>query len=125
MELIALIVVAIVIITAFIVFKRISGKKQEEEMPAGIQIFNESGSLIFDLANRTTYVLGTGHTGTANGSLSDSRIVAGSTWIVVTSANSNALIPVFTVENGSISWSFYIATTLATAQDITFMYGVF
>ena len=94
-------------------------------MAQGIQVFDSSGNLTFDLANRTTYVLGTGHTGTAAGSLSDSRIVAGSTWVMVTAASANAIIPVFTVSNGSISWQFINRTTLVSAQDVTFIYGVF
>ena len=94
-------------------------------MAQGIQVFDSNEKLIFDLANRTTYVLGTGHTGTAAGSLSDSRIVAGSTWVMVTAANANAVIPVFTVTKGSISWQFINRTTLVSVQDVTFMYGVF
>lgn len=97
-------------------------------MPQGIQIFNSSGSLVFDMTKCTTYVLGTGHTGTANGSLSDSRIVSGRTWIIVTTAQEKALIPNFTVSNGKISWNFNTTSATsfgATIMNLSFIYGVY
>lgn len=93
----------------------------------GLQIFDSSGRLVFDLENKTTYVLGTGSTGTANGSISNSGIVAGRTWVVVTSAPADALIPLFTVSSGKISWDFYMSETISgvNKRNITFMYGVY
>ena len=113
----------IAIIAAVIIYKR--RKKKEKEMPAGIQVYNSSGALIFDLANQTTYSLGTAHTGAANGSLSDGRIKAGRTWVMVISASSDSVIPEFTVSNGSISWAFHQMIGTATIRDVTFMYGVY
>ena len=118
-------VAVIAIIAAAIIYKR---RKKEKEMPQGIQIFNSSGNLIFDLSKSTTYMLGSGQTGTSNGSLSNSRIVAGRTWVIVTSAPDNALIPNFTVSNGSISWSFNTTASTsygAVISNLSFIYGVF
>lgn len=117
------IVIAVVILITAIIFY----KKRDKKMAQGLQIFNSSGKLVFDLANKTTYVLGTGSTGTDDGSLSDSRIVAGRTWFVVTSAPADALIPLFTITNGKISWDFYMAQSqsLVNRRNLTFMYGVF
>lgn len=117
------IAIAVVIMIAAICFY----KKRKKDMAQGLQIFNGSGQLIFDLANKTTYVLGTGSTGTSNGSISNSSIVAGKTWVVVTSAPADAVIPIFTVTSGKISWDFYMSASVTAAQkrNLTFMYGVF
>ena len=117
------IAIAVVIMIAAICFY----KKRKKDMAQGLQIFNGSGQLIFDLANKTTYVLGTGQTGTSNGSVSNSGIVAGRTWVVVTSAPADAVIPIFTVTSGKISWDFYMSASVTAAQkrNLTFMYGVF
>lgn len=118
-------VAVIAIIATVLFYKR---RKKEKEMPQGIQIFDSGGNLIFDLSKSTTYVLGSGQTGTSNGSLSDSRIVAGRTWVIVTSARDKALIPNFTVSNGSISWDFNTTSSTAFGAvivDISFIYGVY
>lgn len=100
-------------------------------MPQGIQIFDPSGDLVFDMTKNTTYVLGTGQTGTSNGSLSDARITDQRIWIVVLDPDENSIIPVFTVGNGSISWDFhassYISTSLYPAHvaNMSFLYGVY
>ena len=60
------IVIAVIVVVAAIFLYR--KKKRDKEMAQGLQIFNASGQLIFDLSNATTYVLGTGETGTENGS---------------------------------------------------------
>lgn len=93
-------------------------------MAQGIQIFNSDGGLIFDLSNSTTYVLGSGQTGTSAGSLSDARIVAGRTWVVTTSGSSGCVNPIFTVSDGIISWTFSQVLVHGSVQNVTFMYGV-
>lgn len=97
-------------------------RKKEKEMPAGIQVFNENGQLIFDLANNTTYVLGTGSTGTANGSISNAKITA-RTWVLITSCPADGVIPYFTVKQGEISWQYLSATASPSPKNVTFMYG--
>ena len=95
-------------------------------MAQGIRAYNESGDLIFDMSSNTTYVLGTGQTGTSDGSLSKSSIVAGRTWVAITGTGvDNAEIPVFTVTSGKISWKFKRVTTLTNVANVTFMYGVY
>lgn len=120
-------IAVIVAVAAIILYRRKKAKKEETKMPQGLQIFDESGKMIFDLSNATTYVLGTGSTGTSNGSLSNSKIKAGRTWVVVTSAPADALIPLFTVSNGKISWDFYMSTSVSAVhkRNLTFMYGVY
>ena len=118
-------VAVIAVIAAALFYKR---RKKEKEMPQGIQIFNSSGDLVFDMTKNTTYVLGTGQTGTANGSLSNSAIVSGRTWIIVITAQENALIPNFTVSSGKISWNFNTTSATsfgATIVNLSFLYGVY
>jgi len=118
------IVIAVIVVVAAVFFYR--KKKRDKEMAQGLQIFNASGQLIFDLSNATTYVLGTGETGTENGSISNSGIIAGRTWVVVTYAPADGIIPLFSVANGSISWDFTIPlTTAVQRRNLTFMYGVY
>lgn len=116
------IAVIIIVVAAIFLYRK---KKRDKEMAQGLQIFDGSGKLIFDLSNATTYVLGTGETGTENGTIYNSGIVAGRTWVVVTSAPADALIPIFTATNGSISWDFYMSLEAAQKRSLTFMYGVF
>lgn len=121
-------IAVVIVIAAILIYICRKKKKRKEEMAQGIQIYNASGKLIFDLANRTSYALGSGQTGTADGSLSDSRIVAGKTWVAVTSAPADALIPIFTIANGKISWDFYMhagAYDAVKKRNLTFIYGVF
>ena len=95
-------------------------------MAQGIQIFNDKGEIIFDLNNRTTYVLGTGNTGSGDGSLADSRIRAGSTWVALTSSSGDCIAPRFTATNGKLSWSYTTQTPLyGSKTDRTFIYGVY
>ena len=114
-------------VAAIILYKKRKKKESSKNMAQGLQIFNANGKLVFDLNNRTTYVLGTGSTGTDDGSISDSGIVAGRTWVVVTSAPADAVIPIFTVSSGKISWDFYMSQSISVVhkRNITFMYGVY
>lgn len=117
------IAVIIIVVAAIFLYRK---KKRDKEMAQGLQIFDGSGKLIFDLSNATTYMLGTGSTGTENGSISNSGIVAGRTWVVVTSAPADASIPLFTVSSGKISWEFpNVPYTAVYKRNLTFMYGVF
>lgn len=122
-----IIIAVIFAVAAIILYRRKKAKKEEAKVPQGLQLFNESGQLIFDLSSKTTYVLGTGSTGTSNGSLSNSKIVAGRTWVIVTSAPADALIPIFKVSNGKISWDFYMSMDVSAVhkRNLTFMYGVY
>ena len=123
-----IIIAVIFAVVAIILYHRKKAKKEEAKVPQGLQLFNESGQLIFDLTKATTYVLGTGHTGTSNGSLSNSKIKAGRTWVVITSAPADALIPLFTISNGKISWDFYMSMDVGSVvhkRNLTFIYGVY
>lgn len=121
MDVIYIVIAVIVVIAAILFYKR---RKREKEMPAGLQIFDENEHLIFDLANNTSYVLGTANTGAQDGSISDAKITA-RTWVIVVSCPANGQIPFFTVTQGKISWQFLGATKAPSPKNVTFMYGVY
>lgn len=115
------IAIAVIILVAAIIFYR---KKREKEMAAGLQIFNESGKVIFDLANQTSFVYGTVNTNGTNGSVSDSRIDE-HTWImVIGTQDATTLIPNFTIEKGKISWE-NKSMWYVHAGNVTFIYGAY
>lgn len=115
------ITIAVIVVVAAIIFYR---KKRKKEMAAGLQIFNESGKVIFDLANQTTFVYGTVNTNGTNGSVSDSRIDE-HTWImVIGTQDATTLIPNFTIEKGKISWE-NKSMWYVHAGNVTFIYGAY
>lgn len=93
-------------------------------MAAGLEIYDASGKLIFDLANKTSYVLGTGSTGSQNGSLNNSKITA-RTWVIVLSCPADGQVPAFTATQGKLSWTFLGGTIAPSPKSVTFMYGVY
>jgi hypothetical protein len=100
----------------------------------GLQIFDENGKQIF-FSNTftTTYVYGTRDTTTEDDSITDSRIVAGRTWIIITEYLDSGItqVPSFTVSNGRISWENVTYQTGANGSQtvnsgrVRFMYGGF
>ena len=100
----------------------------------GLQIFDENGKQIF-FSNTftTTYVYGTRDTTTENGSITDSRIVAGRTWIIITEYldSDNTQVPSFTISSGRISWENVTYQTGTNGSQtvnsgrVRFMYGGF
>lgn len=121
MDVIYIVIAVIVMVAAVIIYKR---RIREKEMPAGIQIFDENGNLIFDLANNTSYILGTANTGTQDGSISNSKITT-RTWVIILSCPANGQIPYFTVTSGKISWQFLGGTRAPSPKNISFMYGAY
>ena len=119
MVMIYIIIAAIVLAAAIVLYKNRSA-----DMAHGIQIFNSSGNLTFDLANKTTYILGTGQTGASNGSISNSKITTRA-WVVVLSCPADGQIPYFSAEQGKITWQFLGGQIAPSAKNVTFMYGVY
>ena len=115
------IVIAVIVVIAAIINIR---KKRSADMAQGLQIFNGAGDLIFDLANKTTYILGTGNTGAQNGSISNAKITA-RTWVIVLSCPADGQVPYFSATQGTLAWQFLGGTHSPSAKNVTFMYGVY
>lgn len=92
-------------------------------LPAGFQIFNNKGQIIFDLDDISYVVYGSGDTGYSDGSISDARITDKSFIFVYYSEreflkdvapeetfhameNEMEAFPLLKIKNGQISWSY-------------------
>ena len=114
--------IAVIVVVAAIIIYRKRGK---QKMPIGLQIFNADGNIIMDYTERGYQVYGT-HTITggsnASGTITDSRIKAGSTFIIPYNitldgktvsgamdeyyAQFMGIQPDFTISDGQINWRY-------------------
>lgn len=132
MTLYVIIAVAIVV-AAIVVYKR--RKKGEEEVPQGLQVFDENGNVVVDITDRLTKVLGTAsiRPTTTAGTITDSLITENVTlWYAVTNItydegvtamNASIKLPVITQINGGFSWEYVGNPRLKAGIDI--IYGVY
>ena len=134
------ITIAVIILVAAIFFYRKKDKKEEANVPQGLQIFNASGNLILDYTEGTYQIYGVRKTvGGQSGSVSDSKITS-DTFIVpycfryVTPATEGtmdhtqaivvAILPNFVVTSGKISWSYAAKQNNNDAYvEMYFLYG--
>lgn len=99
-------------------------------MEYGLQVFDEDGNCILDIATVSTRLIGYGQTGKTASSLTDSRLIGQRFWVRVISCDiASAYRPwfKFNQSTGTISWSFALAdgSTTADAPDCRFIYGVY
>ena len=116
------IAIAVIVVVAAIIFYK--HKKGSADVAQGLQIYNANGNLTFDLANKTSYILGTGNTNASNGSISNAKITT-RTWVIILSCPADGSIPYFTVTQGTLSWQYLSATRSPSPKNVTFMYGVY
>lgn len=94
-------------------------------MTAGIQLFDSSGSVLFDGTERLVRFMGWGSFGLVDGSVSDARFSDGEMVVVLTPIDDETLTrPVFSYTSTSFSWT-YDSTPAYQRADGTFFYGVF
>lgn len=138
----AYIVIAILIISAYLLWLRRKEDVQEGDwkMPQGLQIFNSSGDIVLDYTEETYQVYGVCQTiGGQSGVVSDERI-ASDTFVVpycfryVTpvpigttdyeQAISVAILPNFIVTEGELSWTYASKHQNKDAYvEMYFLYG--
>ena len=104
-------------------------------MPQGLQVFDENGLLLLDVASNTTRFLGNGNTGGVDGEISDPNITANSkVWVVVypnaktTSNYFGYRQPRFTIETGLLKWVVSpngSGTATGNLAPLDFIYGVY
>ena len=116
-------------------------------MPAGLQVYDQTGDIVLDTTDYTFKVLGSGETGTRDGCLEDSAITADTQVIITSFGERSADLyvglsgveqemmtrkPKFTVTAGKISWVFGNHTTtkwyIASVDGVypaKFIYGVY
>ena len=118
------ITIAVIILVAAIIFYR---KKREKEMPAGLQVFDESGKVVVDMTSRTSKILGRVTVGENDGSLTDERLLDGNMWSQIESINLNIGYMKWTygglkiTSNGSkLSWQH-----IDSSVGYVFIYGIY
>lgn len=81
-------------------------------MPAGLQVFDKNGNLVADITTRLTKVLGMVYVNAgSSGSVSSGEITTNNGWFSFFpdadySTIKGIISPLFSVNNGSISWSY-------------------
>lgn len=97
-------------------------------MPQGLQCFNASGSLVLDVTDRLTRILGEFTAGGSDGSLSDANLSTGSPWYVLKNDNANQFnlitdSPIaITLSSSGISWTY---GAYGLRKSFTYIYGVY
>lgn len=136
----AYIVIAILIISAYLLWLRRKEDVQEgdRKMPQGLQVFDENGNINVNIQDRLCKVLGTFDTGTSNGRVNDSRLDAGTMWIVPYYAevpddynvasmgwgiDETRMFPQYTQVSGGITWTFPTQTNWKVRQKC--YYGIY
>ena len=95
-------------------------------MPAGLQIWDASGNLIFDTPTRCGRVLGTVTFGTMNGSVTNAQFAAGTPfWFVSQSSPGYAAYqPTIAVVGNTLSWSWTVSGSTGNIGG-TIIYGIY
>ena len=128
MELIYIAVAVILVVAVIVIIKR--RKKGAEEVPQGIQIFDENGDIVVDMTSRTSKILGTINTDGKDGSLTDDRLLEGNLWAAVvkvepTGSKIYNIVGLEIKSNGSeLTWT-HRNTRLSGSYNFNFIYGIY
>lgn len=96
----------------------------------GLKIRDPAGNVTLDSNDFTTIYLGTGETGTSNGSITDDNIQGRNVWVTASILShppyeKMASLPHFIVKGNTISWEFASEFTTAVKCSMRFVYGVY
>lgn len=134
MTLYVIIAVAIVV-AAIVVYKR--RKKGEEEVPQGLQVFDENGNVVVDTSERITKYLGsfTVPTNADSGTITNSEIGDGDLWYTIRVDNVDASTiwdgaifqyPIITKGDGVLYWNYpHSTSSIYRRYGVTVYYGVY
>lgn len=84
-------------------------------MPAGLQVFDEKGKVLFDSTMSTTRIIGSVDTGTSSGSITVPEFAEGQGWAVISKINTDVSgfgdlslgnYPLIQIDGTALSWSF-------------------
>ena len=101
------------------------------EMPQGLQVFDENGTLMVDVTTRLTKLLGKFETNGVNGSITDARLAGHEHWAaadydvypVLFDAEGTCVEPKITRSGNVISWTY--AALPGRSVNHVFYYGVY
>ena len=103
-------------------------------MGAGLQVFNEKGSLVLDVTDRLTKILGEFETHGQNGSIVDARLQGMACWIACTydtndvfyQEDSHDVAPQVAHEENSLIWKYPVVQhDNRPWPNHKFIYGVY
>ena len=135
------IAIAVIVVVAAIIFYR---KKRKKEMPAGLQIFDENGGIVFDINDYAFELYGiVTTTAKVAGSVRDSRIKKDTcVFMLISAIHPNfdyahmtadqyyneqlfSKLPNFTITDGAISWdaTYRSSSVNVSGYNVTFAYG--
>ena len=135
MELYIVLAVAVVV-AVILIYKR---KKGAEEVPQGLQVFDEDGNVVVDITERITKYLGsfTVPTDADSGTVANSEIGDGDLWyaMVIDSSTPSSVptggnviysYPVITKGDGVLYWNYpHSQTSYYKRYGVTIHYGVY
>ena len=129
------IAVAVIVIAATIIYRK--KRKGDEEVPQGLQVFDENGNVVVDTTERITKYLGsfTVPTDADSGTVANSEIGDGDLWYVIEidsltpgGVGSDVMFsyPVITKGDGVLYWNYpHSQTSFYRRYGVTIHYGVY
>ena len=131
-----IVLAVIVVVAAILILRR---KKGAEEVPQGLQVFDENGNVVVDTSERITKYLGsfTVPTDADSGTVANSEIGDGDLWyaMVIDSSTPGSVptggdviysYPVITKGDGVLYWNYpHSQTSYYKRYGVTIHYGVY
>lgn len=129
------IAVAVIVIAAIIIYRK--KRKGDEEVPQGLQVFDEDGNVVVDTTERITKYLGsfTVPTDADSGTVANSEIGEGDLWYVIeidtltpggVGSDVRFSYPVITKGDGVLYWNYpHSQTSFYRRYGVTIHYGVY
>lgn len=105
-------------------------RKKAEKVAAGIECYDENGSLTLKTSCLATYMVGIVETGGKDGYVTNDLLIGKNFWITVISHGDTSSwargwnMPKFTLEGNKLSWQ-HVQTNFSENVNMVFAYGVF
>ena len=104
-------------------------RKKAEKVAAGIECYDENGTLTLKTSFLLTYMIGIAETGANDGHITNDLLSGKNFWIAVISHGSTSswargwTMPKFTLDGNTLSWK-HIGTNFSENVNVVFAYGV-
>lgn len=108
------------------ILKILGIKKEVDNVPQGLQVFDRGGNIVLDITDRLSRVLGSVNTGAVAGSTSNAALSSGTPWHMNTNADGTIMGTsdaqcVVSFSGTTMSWSY----GAGTAKNVDILYGVY
>lgn len=100
-------------------------KKEADDVPQGLQVFDSGGNLAVDVTDRLARIVGSVSTGVVNGSIVDAGLLTGTPWYTIHALSFSGYFDICSVavSGNTLSWTFGTGGSERVAYTIT--YGVY